>query len=88
MTTIHPPAAPQDDVLAEADARAAALAARIAWLEDYQETRWRLTPAGATVVAGIRTRAYLADTTVEAAVALEDASSLAERLAQLDEWGS
>ena len=73
--------------MAEADERRAALDERIAWVEDYQETRWRLTPAGASVVAGIRTQEYLADATVEAAVKMEDAYSLAERLAQLDEWG-
>lgn len=86
VNTIHPTAG-QDDLVAEADEREAALPARIAWLEDYQETRWRLTPEGASVVAGIRTQEDLNDATVEAAVRMEDAYSLAERLAQRDEWG-
>jgi hypothetical protein len=51
------------------------------------EARSSLTPAGIAALCADRTAAYLADPTVAAAVAMEDAYSLAERLAQLDEWG-
>jgi hypothetical protein len=52
------------------------------------EARAALTPAGATALAAASTQRYLADPTVAAAVAMEDAHCLAHRLADLDEWGS
>jgi hypothetical protein len=68
----------------EAERRAAVQRAKE---EVRGEERWGLTPAGALALAADRTTAYLDDPTLAAAVAMEDAYSLAERLAQLDEWG-